>query len=350
MKIIGCDFHPSYQQIAMLDESTGELSDRRLSHPTEAQEFYRSLRGSVRVGMEAVGNALWFQRLLTELGHEWWVGDAARIRAAAVRRQKTDTRDAALLLELMLSGRFPRIWVPSPEERDLRQLLLHRHKLVEMRTQVKGQLQHLALNQGVRRRHRLWSAAGRSLLESLALPLWAARRRKDLLALLDTLEQSVTELDRAVEAEAQARPDCRALRAQPGVGPVVSLAMVLTLGPVERFREGKRVASYLGLIPREHSSGGHQRLGSISKQGNSTLRWLLVEAAQTAARFDPELRRAYQRLKFRHPSGVAKVAIARRLAVRLYWMLRRQIDYAQLVRMPGSPSSAVVPLGAGSRV
>jgi transposase len=128
------------------------------------------------------------------------------------------------------------------------------------------------------------------------------------------------------------------------------MAFALTLGPVERFANSRKLVSYLGLNPREHSSGGHQRLGAISKQGNTMLRWLLVEAAQTAARYDPELRRTYQRLKLRRVSGVAKVAIARRLAVRLYWMLRAHVDYAQLVRMSGSPSSAVVPPRAGSKV
>jgi transposase len=119
-------------------------------------------------------------------------------------------------------------------------------------------------------------------------------------------------------------------------------------GAVAAVSPGQAGASYWGLNPREHSSGGHQRLGSISKQGNSMLRWLLVEAAQTVARFDPELRPTHQRLKFRRASGVAKVAIARRLAVRLYWMLRGQVDHAQLVRMSGSPSSGVVPLRAES--
>jgi transposase len=131
---------------------------------------------------------------------------------------------------------------------------------------------------------------------------------------------------------------------------VVSLTFVLTIGPVERFPNSRKLISYLGLNPREHSSGGRQRLGAISKQGNSMMRWLLVEAAQTAAWRDPELRRAYQRLKFRRVSGVAKVAIARHLAVRLYWMLRARVDYAQLVRMSGSPSSAVVPPVAESTV
>ena len=153
-----------------------------------------------------------------------------------------------------------------------------------------------------------------------------------------------------MEKEARARPEAVRLMTHPGVGPVVRLAYVLTVGRVERFANSRKLVSYLGLNPREHSSGGRQRLGAISKQGNSMMRWLLVEAAQTAARYDPELRRAYQRLKFRRVSGVAKVAIARRLAVRLYWMLRAPVDYAQLVRMSGSPSSAVVPPEKGSKV
>jgi transposase len=261
--------------------------------------------------MEAIGNSLWFEQLMAELGYELWIGDAARIRASVVRRQKTDARDAAHLLELMLHERFPRVWVPSVEERDLRQLLLHRHKLVRVRTQVKNQLQHLALNQGVRRQQRLWSRAGRTALEGLSLPPWTARRRKDLLGLLDSLEQSVKELDQAVAEQAWARPEARRLMAQSGVGAVVALAVVLTLGAVERFPSGKQVTSYFGLIPREQSSGGRPRLGAISKQGNPFVRALLVQAAHVAVQHDQELRRQYQRLAQRKNRGVAIVAIAR---------------------------------------
>ena len=342
MKIIACDYHPSFQQIAMLDQGTGELSGRRLAHPAEAEAFYRGLQGPVRVGMEAIGNALWFERLLAELGHELWIGDAARIRAAAVRPQKTDARDAAHLLQLMRQDRFPRIWVPSPAERDLRQLLLHRHKLVQMRTQVKNQLQHLALNQGVRRQHRLWSRSGRELLEQLVLPPWTARRRKDLLGFWKELEQAVAELDREVEAAALARPEARLLMSQPGVGPVVALAVVLTLGPVERFGRGKQVASYFGLIPREHSSGGRQRLGAISKQGSPFVRALLVQAAHVAVQHESELRRQYQRLAQRKNRAVAAVAIARKLAVRLYWILRRGAPASpETGSMQGRPSHSL---------
>ena len=151
MVIIGVDYHPSSQQIAFCNQGTGECGEQRLSHSEgEAERFYRDLqqRGiSARVGMEATGYARWFERLLTELGFELWIGNAAEIKAKRVRRQKTDRNDARLLLRLMREGTFPRIWVPSPENRDLRQLLWHRHRLVQMRTRITNQLQALAMNE-----------------------------------------------------------------------------------------------------------------------------------------------------------------------------------------------------------
>jgi transposase len=349
MLIIGCDLHTRNQQVAMLDTETGELVERGLEHENgEARAFYTSLPSPARVGIEATAPAQWFERMLSEFGHELWVGDAARIRAQVVRQQKTDRNDAAHLLELLATERFPRIWIPSAAERDVRQLLRHRHKLVGMRTAVENQLQALAMSQGLCRREKLWSGRGRAELEKLALGPWASRRRAELLKLLDQLEASIQPLDRAVEKEARQNAEAVRLMSHWGVGPITALAFVLTIGPVERFRHSKQVVSYLGLNPREHSSGGRQRLGAISKQGNTMLRWLLVEAGQTAARFDPELRRKYQRLKFRRGASVAKVAIARTLAVKLYWTLRHSAPEAQPVRMSGSPSSAVVPT-VGSR-
>ena len=345
MKIIGCDFHPGYQQIAMLDKDTGEYTERRLTHSNggeEVRKFYRALTGPVLVGMEASGQSQWFERLLAELGHELWIGDAGKIRASAERKQKTDRRDAELLLRLLVEDRFPRIWVPKAAERDTRQLLLHRSKLVRMRTQVKNQLQALALNQGVQRKRKLWSTVGRQQLESLPMLPWASRRREELLKLLDELTESITALDAAVLQEAEARPAVRRLMTHPGVGPVTALAFALTLGPAERFRRGKQVASYFGLIPSEHSSGGKQRLGHISKQGSSFVRGLLVEAAQSAVRHEPQMRREYQRLAQRRCRALAKVAAARKLAVRLYWMLREEVDYAQLLQgsYAGQPESS----------
>ena len=274
MLIIGCDFHPSFQQVAIFDNQTGEIQVRRLKHREEAEQFYRSLPARVRVGMEACGHYPWFERLLAECGHELWLGDAGAIRASVVRKQKTDRRDAEHVLDLLRQNRFPRIWVPSLEERDVRQLLVHRHKQVQGRTRIKNQLQAIALSQGVQKKRKLWTQAGRAELEKLELLPYAAERRRQLLHGLDQLEGEIEQLNQQLEAEVKQRPAAMKLMTHPGVGPVTALAMVLTLGPAERFRGGKEVASYFGLIPREHSSGGGQRLGHISKQGSSFLRFL----------------------------------------------------------------------------
>jgi transposase len=201
----------------------------------------------------------------------------------------------------------------------------------------------MALSHGVQKKGKLWTKAGRTELEQLPLLPYAAERRKQLLAALDALEVEIGELNRRVEEEVRQRPDAMLLTTHPGVGPVTALAMVLTMGPAERFPSGKDVGSYFGLIPREDSSGGKQRLGRISKQGSSFLRFLLVEAGQTAARYDPQLKRFYRRLAVRKNRSVAKVAVARKLATRLYLMLREDWTYAQLCQavMQVSPSHSV---------
>jgi transposase len=219
----------------------------------------------VRVGMEASGHARWFERLLSELQFELWIGDAAEIRTKRVRKQKTDRQDAKLILRLLLEDRFPRIWVPSWENRDLRQLLWHRHRMVQARTRIMNQLQ-------------------------------------------------------AIEQEVEKCPEAQRLQTHPGVGALTALAFVLIIGQADRFQCGKQIASYLGLVPLEDSSGQRRRLGHITKQGNSLLRFLLVEAAQVTVRSDQEWRNKYFHLAMRRGRKIAKVAMARRLAVRLYWM------------------------------
>jgi len=343
MMIIGCDFHPSWQQMSWLDTETGETGEQKLVHAAgEAKTFYEQLAVPALIGMEATGNSQWFIELVQDLGHEIWIGDAAQIRASYVRKQKTDKRDAAHILKLVVEGRFPRLWTPDREQRDLRQLVLHRHKLVMIRSRVKNELQHLSLNKGMQKKRTLWSQAGQKLLRELPLKPWAACRREDLLGLLAMLDEQIGKLDRAVQQAAEQNPQSKLLMTQPGVGPNTALAFVLSIGDASRFPRGKQVASYLGLIPREESSGGRQKLGAITKQGNRLVRSLLVEAAQIAVRYDPQFRRQYLHRCHQKPKGVAKVAAARKLAVRLYWMLRTQVAYPEIVRIESSPRVPLV--------
>jgi transposase len=346
MMIIGVDYHPSFQQIAFMDQATGEYGERRLNHSDgEAEKFYRELKQpgvSVRVGIEATGYSRWFERLLVGLSIEVWIGNAAEIKAKRVRKQKTDREDARLLLRLLLENRFPRIWVPSPENRDLRQLLWHRHRLVQMRTRIMNQLQAIAMNEGQRWKKKLFSEQGRAQLEKFPLAAWASRRRQDLLELLDRMDPTIEELTAAVEQEARKRPEVLRLMTHPGVGPLTALAYVLIIGTPERFPGGKQIGSYLGVIPSEDSSGGRQRLGHISKQGNALLRFLLVEAAQAAARCNPHWRRRYVHLAMRREKSIAKVAMGRRLGVRLYWMWRNGLEYSQSIEFGSYAGKLVI--------
>lgn len=333
MKIIGVDLHTRQQTIAMLDDETGELVEQELSHEgNQVRDFYVALPKPVLVGIEATGSMHWFLRLLDELEIEFRVGHPAQIRAAEPRKQKNDRRDARLLLTLLAENRFPAIWMPSGEQRDLQTLLRHRDQLVRLRTRVQLSLQAVALSHGLRRGHALWTRTGQQTLRALPLAVHAGAQRDTLLALQPQLQSPIDELDREVERQAQQRPPAQRLMTHPGVGPITALATEVFLGDPRRFADGKAVASYVGIVPSERSSGGRQRMGRLSKQGNALLRFLWGEAAIHAVRRDPELQRFYRRKLVQKGLGKARMAAARKLGIRLWIMLRDEIDYTEFCR------------------
>src|ERR1700677_1439279 len=333
MRIIGCDLHARQQTLAMLDTTTGEVVVLTLKHVGDnMREFYSSLPPTVRVGIEATGSMQWFVNLMEELGIECLVGHPATIRAAEPRKQKHDRRDAELILKLLVEGRFPAIWLPSKELQDLRALLLHRHQWVRMRTRIQNALQAIALANGLRRGPSLWSHDGQSTIASLPRAPHTAHRRSELQAMYAKFETDIEKLNQRVQEQAAERPGATLLMTHPGVGPITALATDVFLGDPKRFADGKALASYVGIIPRENSSGGRQRLGGLSKQGHPLLRFLWCEAAAHAVRRDPELRQFYRRKLVQKGLGKARVAAARKLGIRLWIMLRDQIDYQEFCR------------------
>jgi transposase len=265
MIIIGADYHPAFQQIAFVDTETGELQERRLEHPEVAEKFYRELAAQakkVRVGMEASGHARWFERLLAELNFELWIGDAAEIRRKRERKQKSDRQDAQHILRLILKDDFPQIWVPSGENRDLRQLLWHRHRMVQARTRIMNQLQAVALNEGLRCKKRLWREKGREQLESFRLAPWASRRRHNLLELLDRLNPTIAELNQAIEQEVEKCPEAQRLMTHPGVGPLTALTFVLIIGGADRELSGTGAVG--GLEWESATAGTHHETRELS--------------------------------------------------------------------------------------
>ena len=330
MRIIGCDLHARQQTLAMLDTETGEVVTRTLLHEgNEVREFYSPLPHPVLVGIEAIGPMQWFLDLLQELGIECQVGDATKIRAAEPRKQKHDRRDAELILKLLVEKRFPAIWLPSKELLDLRALLLHRHQWVRLRTRIQNALQAIALANGLRRGPGLWSYDGQAKIAFLPLPPHASYRRSALQTMYRKMQEEIENLTEQIAEQTGQRCGARLLMTHPGVGPVTALATDVFLGDPQRFADGKALASYVGLIPREYSSGARQRLGAITKQGSPLLRFLWNEASAHAARRDPELQRFYRRKLGQKGLGKARVAVARKLGIRLWIMLRDEIDYQE---------------------
>jgi transposase len=254
---------------------------------------------------------------MEEVGVTCQVGDPAKIRQGETRRQKHDRRDARLLLDLLSGDRFPTIWMPPLELWDLRALLRHRDQWVRMRARVKNALQGLALAHGIRRGAGLWTRSGPATLAALSLPLYAGQRRSELQALNEQLTKHIYELDQQVSTPARQRPQACRLMTHPGVAPVTALASEVFLGDPSRFADAKAVASYVGMIPSEYSSGARQRLGALTKQGNAMLRFLWCEAAIHAARRDAALGRFFCRKLQQKGLGKARVAVARKLGIRL---------------------------------
>src|SRR6266436_2851104 len=236
MRIIGVDLHTRQQTIAMLDTETGELTEKTLKHEGDTvRKFYEALPGPVQVGIEATGSMHWFLELLEELGIACRVGHPAEIRKAESRKQKHDRRDAAWQLKLQVEDRFPSIWMPSTELRDLRTLWRHRHQWVRMRTRVQNALQAIALSHGLRRGKALWSQAGQHAIESLPLSPHTAYRRTELQDLYRKLQGQIDELDKHVNDQALQRPGAKLLMTHPEVGPVTALATDVFLGDPARF-------------------------------------------------------------------------------------------------------------------
>jgi transposase len=333
MRIIGCDLHARQQTLAMLDSATGEVVKTTLKHEgNNVREFYSKLPRPVRVGIEATGSMQWFVNLLEELGIECLVGHPAEIRAAEPRKQKHDRRDADLLLALLVEERFPAIWLATKELLDLRALLRHRHQWVRMRVKIQNALQAIALAKGLRRGPSLGTQAGQPAIASLPLSPHAAYRRNELQAMYVKFETEIEKLNQRVAEQACKRPGPRLLMTHPGVGPITALATEVFLGDPSRLAGSKDLASYVGMIPGEYSSGKRQRLGGLSKQGNPLLRFLWGEAGMHAVRRDPELKHFYRRKLIQKGLGKARVAVARKLGIRMWIMLRGQIEYNEFCR------------------
>jgi transposase len=298
----------------------------------DVREFYSQFQGEVIVGIEASGYTNWYEELVEQLGHQLLVGDAGEIRLLARRRQKNDRRDADLLLELLVRREFPILYRSSKASREILRQLRYRHKLVKLRTMVANSLHALALNAGLSLRAKLLTKGGRRQLSGLQLSAISQQQRDQLLSLADELTQRIQKVEQWLAAQAKDDERVQRLQTHPGVGLLTSLCVVHTLGEVSRFSCTRKVAAYVGFDPMEDSSAERKAYGGISKAGSRLLRYLLIEAGQTAARDDEQLKQFYRRLLPRRGKARAKVAVGRKLLIRCFIMWRAEIDYAEFLR------------------
>jgi transposase len=330
---IGVDIHARQQTLSYLDTNDGTTGIVELSHERDdIKGFFSQFQGEVIVGIEASGYTNWFEELIEQLGHKLLVGDAAEIRRLARRRQKNDRRDANLILELLVHGEFPTLFRYSQESREVLRQLRYRHKLVKLRTMVANTLHALAINAGLSLRAKLLTKGGRQQLAGLQLSEISQKQRDELLSLADELTRRIHTVEQWLQAQAKQDVRVQRLQTHPGVGLLTSLCLVHTLGDSSRFSSLRKVAAYAGFDPMEDSSAERKAYGGISKAGSKLLRYLLVEAAQTAAKDDEQLTQFYRRLVPRRGKARAKVAVARKLLLRCFIMDRNEIDYAEFLR------------------
>src|SRR5262252_694885 len=329
---IAVDFHARQQTISYLTTEDGEIQRLRLEHAPDdprhenVRAFYSQFEGEVIVGLESGGYSRWFEDMLEDLGHEVWIGDAKQIRLLAVRKQKNDRLDANHILDLMTTKRFPRLVRRSRYSCEILRQMGYRHKLVKMRTMGKNSLRAIAMGHGLTVRSPLHSEKGRIRFESLNLSTMGAVQAAGLIDLIERLTKEIERVEEWLAEQAAEDQKVSLLRTQHGIGLLSSLAVVHTLEPVDRFASARQITAYVGMDPVENSSADRRHIGSISKAGSKLLRFLLGEAAQVAIKKDTELKNFFCRVQKRRNTPKAIVAVAHKLLIRSFIMLRDQID------------------------
>lgn len=330
---IGVDLHPHQQTAAWCDTRTGETETVDLKHDLEAvRKFYSSLPEPAIIGIEASAKMIWFENMLFETGHKLFVGNPVLIRKRATSRHKNDHRDAELILELLMRDEFPAIWRRPAESNQVIEIMGLRKSLVRQRSQCYNRLQALAHSIGMPKSH-MKTAKAQLVLKAAVMDDTDSMRREHLFLLVEQLNGQIARLEEWLKKKAEENSPVQLLQTQMGVGYLTALVTVHTLGDVGRFKRAtKAVVSFAGLDPREMSSAGRTRFGSITKAGSSMLRHHLGQAVMTATRYDLKLKAFYKRLAKKKPKAVARTAASRKLLVKLAIMLRDGITAEEFDR------------------
>ena len=328
----GFDIHKEYVMVAAVDSAHQvSLKPQRIAMAELPEWAAQHLTRADQAVLEVGSNAWPVIDILRAYAGQVSAANPYKTKLIAEARIKNDKVDALALAQLLAAHFIPDVWVPDERVREQRSLAAHRATLQKQCTQIKNRVHHVLHRHNLRcPEPALFSAAGRAWLFALTLPPTDALQLRHLCQQLDVLQEELEETDRLIARLASQDPRVPYLLQVTGIGYYTAFAILAAIGDIHRFSDPDQLAAYGGLVPRQHQSGGHNFYGHITKAGNPLLRWLMVEAARAAIRWDPHWRHVHDRLARRRGSHIAVVAVARRLLVLVWHLLTKKEGYRYL--------------------
>lgn len=329
MNYYGIDIHKKYSVYTALNDQGEIIRQGRLDNDKES--FIKLMDHSpVKAVIEATGNWYHLHDLLKDLCEEVVVAHPLKTKAIASARIKTDKIDSHTLAQLLRTDFIPRSYIPPLEVREQRELLRYRISLVRMQTRVKNKIHATLIKNGLEHPYTdLFGKKGRCWLENVKLSPVYQMALKGYLRILDALKDEIHLISREIDARAKEDPRARLLMSHPGIGCYSALLILSEIGNVDRFPTPSHLISYAGLNPSVHSSGGITRYGHLSKEGSAYLRWIMIEVASVAIRHSPRLGKFHRRIAYKHGYNTACIAVARKILVSIFYMLRRNEEYKE---------------------
>jgi transposase len=315
--------------VTAVDASGKLLASKSLPNDASViQSWLQGLSGPAQVVMEACGFWPAFRRAVEPVAERVVMVHPARVKAIAAARLKNDRVDSATLAHLSRCDLLPQAWMADPQTQQLRLCVRLRVRLGQQRARLKNLLQAVLHQEGLRKPvSDLFGVRGRQWLAGVALSAAGRAVVDTYLGLIAQLDSILVAKTRELAKMAEVDERARWLQTIPGIGAYSAMVILAEIGDITRFHDKKALASYAGLVPRVRQSAGKRSYGAISKQGSETLRWIMLQVAQVAARYAPAARTYYQRLRRRKPPQVAKVALARKLLTAIWVLLHHGVCY-----------------------
>lgn len=329
MHAIGIDLHKEFMRSVVLNQDRKLINQQRLYCNEERRiiEYFKNYRPFIVV-IEAGSSYRWLYKLLEPLAERVILAHPGKLRIIAESTKKTDTVDARLLAEFLAMDWIPEAYVVTDEEHELRQLVRHRASLVRDLVRIKGRIKHFLGGHNLHPGNKLYTEAGHKWLARLKLPDQDRFILNQYSAELAKVGSLIGEVEKIIGDKVSGYKEIELLTTIRGVGLISAATVLAEIGNFARFRTADQLCSYAGLVPRVHQSGNRRWDGHITHEGPSELRHVLIESAWVAVRWDSKWREVYQQIADRRGKKIAIVAVARRLLITMFYLIRNQEKYS----------------------